>query len=279
MSNQELVQLGLEWSPPWEDGLVDLVVSFDAGHVALIRGKQLVLLDLSLRSVSGPSELSANFGGDLLARLEAGKLDALLYAGPGQAATAVAGPAVLAFASPTASQPTSTTYLPRALGGWPRTWHPMLRHAPSGRLDGLWAATQDEGRILHHDGTGWRETSGRAVSVAAGADGSVFCIGTGDAQKQLYRFDGSGWTSLAQAAAPLAQVAAGDNKRVWARDSNNGVQRLDETDPRNPRRRRNPWSARPPISTPTRTALSGAASPAGAHSASCRSRPSSPRQS
>ncbi|MBV9359382.1 MAG: PQQ-binding-like beta-propeller repeat protein, partial [Chloroflexi bacterium] len=172
---------------------------------------------------------------ELVGRIKASHIDAVLCSGANQPTTAFEGPAALSYPDARASQPASTRYLPQALGSdWPTAWHPVLRHAPSGRVDGLWAATTD-GTVVHHDGSGWSVTTGRAISVAAGADGSVFGVGTGDAQHQLLQLDGSSWKVVAQASGPLDQVAVGDAGRVWVRDNGNAVHRLDHADPKQPR--------------------------------------------
>ncbi|MBV9170579.1 MAG: PQQ-binding-like beta-propeller repeat protein [Chloroflexi bacterium] len=219
---------------PWNDGLADLALAVDGRHIGLVKGDQLVLVDPVAETAAPPVPLGTLFGGDLLARLRGGQLDAVLYAGPDKPATALAGAAAFQYAGPGAPRPSTTSYLPQAFSGWPAGWHPMLQHAPSGRLDALWAATRD-GAVLHHDGTDWGQTTGRAASVAAGADGSVFAVGADTNQHQLLRLDGTDWTLVAEASAPLAQVAVGDTSRVWVRDSTNLVLRLDQSDTTHPR--------------------------------------------
>ncbi|MBV9356015.1 MAG: hypothetical protein JO023_10865, partial [Chloroflexi bacterium] len=208
----------------WAEGLVDLVIGLQQPDaVALVRGDHVVLLDPAAQTIiQGPTGLDALFGGDVLTQLKSQQLDALLITRPDQPVTAFAGPAAIEYASATAAQSSSTDYLPQAIGAWPATWHPVLKHAPSGRADGLWAAAQD-GTVLHHDGASWRETAGRAMAVSAGADGSVFGIGLDSAQHQLLRLDGTNWRVVAQAAGTLAQVSVGDEQRVWGRDRSNAI--------------------------------------------------------
>ncbi|MBV9325246.1 MAG: PQQ-binding-like beta-propeller repeat protein [Chloroflexi bacterium] len=222
----------------WKDGLVDLVIGLQQPEaIALVRGDHFVLIDPAAQMVvqQGPKSLNALFDHDLLNRVKAGQVDALLCPTAfNQPVTAFAGPAVMVYADSGSAQPSSTNYLPQALGAWPAIWHPILTHAPSGRADGLWAAAHD-GKVLHHDGASWYPTDGRAMAVSAGADGSVFGIGFDSAQHQLLRLDGARWNVVTQAAGPLAQISVGDAERVWVRDSSDAVHRLDHSDPKQPR--------------------------------------------
>src|SRR4051794_37356517 len=99
---------------------------------------------------------------------------------------------------------------------------------PRGRHGALWAADRASGTILVHDGTRWTTTGGRSVSVDAGADGSVICVGLGEAaEHNLYRWQGDRWQGVYQGPNRLTQVAAGDANRVWVPDQGGSVYRFD----------------------------------------------------
>ncbi|UBF29989.1 PQQ-like beta-propeller repeat protein (plasmid) [Kovacikia minuta CCNUW1] len=66
-------------------------------------------------------------------------------------------------------------YLPTVHQNWPATWHPVLNHAPSGRMGNLWVATKD-GNFVHHNGENWSLAlpDAQATSVSVGNDNSVW---------------------------------------------------------------------------------------------------------
>lgn len=110
-------------------------------------------------------------------------------------------------------------------------WAPLLAHAPSGRSGALWAANNsvslnDRSYPAHHDGQDWQFgtqiPSGNLLAVAAGSDDSIF----GLTDSQLYRLDvtSGAWSPVAGAGA--VQLAVGDASRVWVRDAQNRVYRL-----------------------------------------------------
>jgi hypothetical protein len=231
---------GWPQTPAWKDGVVDLVGSGRGdGRVLLVRGGEYLEVDLARPApgvVAGPAPLGAAFGGAFLAALQApGGADAVLFGG----ATAAhggpwvfQGPAVAGFDSAGAGGVRQwRSYVAHHFSPlWPATWNPVLAQAPSGRVGDLWAATP-EGAILHHDGGGWTQTEGLATSVAAGADGSAYCVGVDLAQHNLYRWDeGSGsWGTVLQEAPTLVQVAVGTADQVLVRDAGNAVHQLQGT--------------------------------------------------
>ena len=217
-------------------GVVDLVGSgYGDSQVVFIRGAQVLIVDFAKQAVVyGPVDLSAGFGGAVLARLRAGGVEALLYDGTVSAATiplrAFTGPSGVAYSGSRAETATSESYLPQAYPGWPTLWNPQLQQAPAGRVGALWAAAgPGTGSLLTHDGESWTESSlpggAGAVSVAVGTDGAVFAAGG----STLYHLDVSGavpqWQTLATASAPLAQVAVGDAAHVWVRHGDGTVSR------------------------------------------------------
>ena len=131
---------GWPTTPEWKDGALDLVGSGHGdGAVVLIRGGQFVIADLvGGRVFAGPEDLSVGYAGDLLARLRAGGVDALLYDGTVTTAAtplrALHGPAVASYRGAQAAQSEGEEqYLPAAFAGWPSLWNPMLLQAPAGR--------------------------------------------------------------------------------------------------------------------------------------------------
>ncbi|HEX2513690.1 MAG TPA: PQQ-binding-like beta-propeller repeat protein, partial [Chloroflexota bacterium] len=217
--------------------MIDLVGSGDGsdGLVVFVRGGELIVADLTRATVTyGPVPLSAGYGGAVLALLQAGGVDALLYNGTvGAASTplrAFRGPAVFPFAGARADAAGEETYLPAAYQGWPRLWNPRLQQAPAGAMGTLWATAESEGFVITHDGTAWADVPLPAgatglPSVDAGADGTVFA-GSGTA---LYQLDSGGaapaWRPLASTPGTVAQVAVGDAGHVWVRSHDSSVHR------------------------------------------------------
>ncbi|HVG98128.1 MAG TPA: hypothetical protein VNK05_14570 [Chloroflexota bacterium] len=224
----------------WKDGVVDLVGSGRGdGQVLLVRGDEYLVLDLAqpaARVAAGPAPLSATFGGAFLAALQApGGAEAVLFGASVASAAApwvLQGPAVSGFDHAGAGsalrwrQYVATHFAP----SWPVLWNPSLSHAPSGRVGDLWAPAAGGGRILHHDGAAWTPTPGAATSVAAGGDGSAWCVGVDLAQHNVYRWNPvtSVWDTVLQFGPTLTQISAGDASQVWLRDSDNSVYRLQE---------------------------------------------------
>src|SRR5579884_2536073 len=214
----------------WRDGVIDAVLSDGTTSIRLFRGAEYITVDFARSQVvAGPAPISQLPGwqGRLPADWATSGIDAAFVSG-GQV-TVHKGPAVVTFATsgPSTDGMAQPQYVAAAWKDWPVTWNAVLRQAPRGRIGGLWTATATDGAILRHDGTGWTQTPGKAVSIDAGVDGSVFCIGVPPAQYGLFKWDGSAWQGVARAARQLSQVAVGDASRVWTRDEANTVQRLD----------------------------------------------------
>lgn len=96
----------------------------------------------------------SNFGpwqGRLPADWVSSGIDTAFVFDPGGGYTIYRGSALVAlFTSETGVQP--QRYIAATYSGWPGTWLPQLKHAPSGRGGNLWAVTTD-GDVLYHNGT------------------------------------------------------------------------------------------------------------------------------
>ncbi|MBV9172436.1 MAG: hypothetical protein JOZ81_20365, partial [Chloroflexi bacterium] len=242
---------GWPQSGGWGDGVIDGAYSVGGGVVLLLRGHEFVSLNLSgsTPSVSAPAPLTQHAAFQSLpADWVADGFDAGFHVAGGswknwnfcfkgprvmltQAALGGATPASpTVVASPTEQlvapelglEP-GVYYLSAVGTPWPANWNPVLKHAPTGRGGGLWAATT-AGAIVSHDGTRWTQQPGSATSVAAGADASVFAVSQNS--NQLQQWTGNGWKQVAQGGGNLSQVSAGDKDHVWVRDTGNTVHQL-----------------------------------------------------
>ena len=173
-------------SSNWQLGLVDAVGS---GHgdssVAFVRGNEVIIVDFGQGEVKlSPIPLSEGYGGELSKLLGSGAINTLLYDGSVSSASvplaAFQDAAVLPFAG-TQAPPPAPAYVAALYGTdqlpWPDAWHPLLAHAPAGRVGDLWAVTRC-GAVLHDTGDGWVDASlpdgEAAISVAIGSDGAVY---------------------------------------------------------------------------------------------------------
>jgi hypothetical protein len=216
----------------WREGIIDAVFDGFDGTM-LIRGGEFVEIGRSpgggpLTVMNGPAPV-ANLPG-LPNPLPAGWQALDFNAGFGVLVNSNVDHSVLTRGAQALVIPhdytlsPSVSYIPEVVGGWPASWHPQLQHAPSGRQDGLWAATQ-QGQIVSFDGTRWTQQSGDAVSVAAGRDGTVFAVGKQN-QQQLSQWNGSGWSVVATHSTALNQVAVGNRDLVWTCDNSQAVHQL-----------------------------------------------------
>jgi hypothetical protein len=222
----------------WQDGIIDGVYGGVFG-VFLIRGGEYVQLgfgrtgdSITLSVSEGPSalgNLSAFVPNALPADWQATGFDTgfdVLAAGGQVDHTVITrGAEALVFPRNRSASP-ELTYMPRAIGDWPTSWHPQLQHAPSGRSSGLWAATV-EGNVVSFDGTTWTQQRGDALSVGVGRDGAVFAVGKNNPQ-QLSQWNGSAFTQVATHSTALSQVSVGAQSQVWTRDSTNAVHQLNQ---------------------------------------------------
>jgi outer membrane protein assembly factor BamB len=229
---------GWPQTPAWRDGVVDLVGSgHDDAVVAFVREGEVLLADLASGTVTvAPIPLGEGFKGAVLARLQAGGVDALLYDGSPTSATVplrlFRGPTVTTYTGTQPTTPGTAAYLPTAFAGWPSLWNPVLLQAPAGRVGALWSVDHNTHEVITHDGQGWSEVplpqgATGVPSLTAGADGAVFA-GSGST---LYRLDpptsggAGGWRALANAPGPVAQATAGDAGHVWVRGQDGSVHR------------------------------------------------------
>ncbi len=224
------------WPQSWQDGVFDLAGSGSGDAVvAFVRGGEVLLADLALGTVTVPPiPLSEGFKGDILARLTAGGVNALLYDGSvtsaGVPLRLFRGATVTRYTGTQPATPGTEAYLPGAFAGWPSVWNPVLLQAPAGPAGATWAVDRVTSELLVHDGQAWSEVPLPAgatgvPSVDAGADGSVFAA-SGTA---LYQLDTGGaapaWRSLAATPGTVAQVAVGDAGHVWVRAQGGTVYR------------------------------------------------------
>ncbi|RPJ38398.1 MAG: hypothetical protein EHM35_04630, partial [Planctomycetaceae bacterium] len=217
-------------SPEWKDGVIDAVYSTDVGlSVILIRGNQCVGIDPAAKTVTQqPLPLSALpvFNQHLPPAWVASGFDAMTVAGANQVAFKGTGVVIFATGTPGIVSP---TYIPSKFPGWPATWHPSLRHSPSGRDGALWCATVNIGNlsygdIVMHDGNTWHLTPGGGNTASAGQDGTVMV--TSDAG--LFVWNGTQYDLLGNLQTDnLVQVSVANANTVWVRDSSNAVYQVD----------------------------------------------------
>ena len=213
-------------TPAWADGIIDAVHSDGSVNVLLFNGGEFLTANLQTKTVITPpapissyapwqNRLPASWTTGIDAAFTRGD-DVVIYKGTG-----------LVTFSPTGSGIAPVQYIPTPnAGSWPVTWHPILNHAPGGRMGNLWAATKAGGAV-QHDGESWivRDKAGNAVTnVAVGRDSSVFLCGTGS--QTLWQWNGAQWTTIATSGVGISQVAVGDAGHVFIRGIDNGVQKL-----------------------------------------------------
>jgi len=217
-------------TPTWKDGVIDGVFSNGSWGVCLLRGSEFVTVDLASGTVAtAPAPLSQH--PELMGSVPADWLKTGVDAGFVVTTSGLAQGQIYAFKGAVAVTRANSGrfeqhYIAAVANPWPASWHPVLQHAPSGRVGGLWAATV-AGAIVSHDGTGWAQQPGASTSVATGADGSVFSVDQQDS-RQVQQWQGGSWQTVAQHSSALSQVAVGDSGHVWARDSGNAVHQLDQ---------------------------------------------------
>lgn len=229
----------------WAGGTVDAVLSDGSNTVTLFRKRSYISVDLVAgRVTSRTPEPMSNFEpwqGRLPADWVSSGIDAAFVFDPGGGYTIYRGSALVVLdTSETGMQP--QRYIAATYSGWPGTWLPQLKHAPSGRVGNLWAVTTDGG-VVYHDGTQWNAAfdfgaNVQTLSVAVGNDGSVFALFLvkGDTV-QFYMLsrrnaDNTQWTAWAYLqqnttwlGSPPAQVAVGDAGRIWVRTEQNQIWR------------------------------------------------------
>ncbi|MGE0274447.1 MAG: tectonin domain-containing protein [Nitrospiraceae bacterium] len=124
--------------------------------------------------------------------------------------------------------PVTPAYLPAAYADWPAAWHPVLNQAPSGRVGNLWTVDKAQD-VFQHDGAQWIQRFGKVQQVSVGQDDTVYHISSNAVD--LYKWDGKeGWEHQATSAAPLAQIALGDENHIWVRDNTNQIHRYSSQD-------------------------------------------------
>jgi hypothetical protein len=217
-------------TPNWRDGVIDAVGSAadgDPGAVLLFRGSEYITLNLHTKAVTSmPATIDsyAPWRGHLPSGWASGGIDAAISYGQNNQQHAInVGPALALFAS-TDPGVATPQYVAAVHLQWPQTWHPVLNHAPSGRMGNLWCATTSRG-IVQHDGETWHAIAGISPTVAVGQDNSVYVI-SGDNQTIDKLVAGTGWVATATAPGPLAQVAVGDDDHVFVLGVDSSVHRL-----------------------------------------------------
>jgi hypothetical protein len=211
-------------TPSWVDGVID-ATSSDGGTVCnLIRGGEYITVDFAVKAVtSSPAPIGSfpAWQGHLPADWAASGFDAAFTQSLNNTTvyTFFKGSAMVEF-NPSDSGIAAQKYLGARYWTWPATWHPVLNHAPSGRMGNLWCATKS-GRVLQHDGDTWNVTPGVGPSAAVGQDGIVFVIGTDGG---LFRWNGTQFNPQGNLH-PLVQVSVGDGNHIWVRDGSNAVHR------------------------------------------------------
>ena len=227
-ARQKLIDL-VNWpqTDEWAAGVIDAVHSDGSETVMFLRGDEFILANLQTQTVTAsPAPLSSYVPWQN--RMPMGWAATGIDAAFTQAGNVVLynGPMVAGFSAAN-TVPVTPEYIGAVNTNWPATWHPVLNHAPSGRVGNLWAATQSGGAV-QHDGDTWiaRDIAGNGViSVASGGDGSTYLCGS--SAGRLWQWFNGQWQILATHSAGLSQVAAGGAGHVWVRDVNNGVHRFD----------------------------------------------------
>jgi hypothetical protein len=204
-------------TPTWADGLVDAVIYsgiyLDRDTTFLVRGSEALAFVIESEFV-----FSVDIKSVLPAAWASTGVDAGTLTNDGTIFYFYKGVQVIKGSA-------SPQYIAAAHQTWPAAWNPQLQHAPSGRMGNLWTCLQSSGApqnmpILQHDGDQWNVKPGLAYSASAGQDGEVFVASTAGLfrwHESINNYDFWG--------APFAmnQVAVGDAKHVWVRDSNNTV--------------------------------------------------------
>ena len=214
-------------APVWVDGVID-ATSFDGGTVCkLIRGGEYITVDFAAKAViSSPAPIGSvpAWQGHLPADWAASGFDAAFTQSLNNTTvyTFFKGSAMVEF-HPSDSGIAGQTYLGARYPNWPATWHPVLTHAPSGRMGHLWCATKSGG-VLSHDGGAWSEKlpASHVVSVSSGQDGATYAA----TASSLQRLD-TGGPAIPASGLTVGQISVGDANHVWVRDANNAVYRYD----------------------------------------------------
>ncbi len=214
----------------WVQGVVDAVYSDGSVSVSLFRGAEYITVNLSSQTVTaGPAPIADYPAWQNRIPLEwaATGIDAAFL--QGSETVIYKGPALVTFSANGSETPTPQ-YIAAANRNWPAAWHPLLQHAPSGRMGNLWVATRDGGVVMH-DGEQWnvKPSAGTAASVSVGADGSAFLCAAASPSLSQWNAASAQWQPVVTASSNLEQVAVGDAARVWVRDCNNGVHNFDAT--------------------------------------------------
>ena len=214
-------------TPNWVDGVID-ATSFDGGTVCkLIRGGEYITVDFTAKAViSSPAPIGSitAWQGHLPADWAASGFDAAFTQSLNNTTvyTFFKGSATLEF-RPSDSGMAGQTYLGARYPNWPATWHPVLNHAPSGRMGRLWCATTSGG-VLSHDGGAWSEKlpASHVVSVSSGQDGATYAA----TASSLQRLD-TGGPAIPATGLTVGQISVGDANHVWVRGTDNAVHRYD----------------------------------------------------
>ncbi|HKN88622.1 MAG TPA: PQQ-binding-like beta-propeller repeat protein [Nitrospiraceae bacterium] len=211
-------------TPNWVDGVID-ATSSDGGTVCnLTRGGEYITVDFAVKAVtSSPAPISTfpPWQGHLPAEWAASGFDAAFTQSLNNTTvyTFFKGSAMVEF-QPSDTGMAAQKYLGARYPNWPATWHPVLNHAPSGRMGNLWVPASG-GRVLRHDGDTWNVTPGVGPSAGVGQDGSVYVIGTDGG---LFHWDGTQFNPQGNLN-DLVQVSVGDGNHVWVRDGSDTVHR------------------------------------------------------
>ena len=158
-----------------------------AGYIEARSGRRLAFALF----VAGPAPLSAAFGGAFLAALQApGGADAVLFGGsrgrPARGPGSSRAPPWRASTAPAGgARQWQDVRRPPLRAGLAGTWNPVLTQAPSGRVGDLWAATPPRAPSCTTTARAGRRPRGGRHSVAAGADGSAYCVGVDAGAAQL----------------------------------------------------------------------------------------------
>lgn len=214
----------------WVQGVVDAVYSDGSVNVSLFRGAEYITVNLSSKTVTaGPAPIANYPAWQNRIPLEwaATGIDAAFL--QGSETVIYKGPALVTFSAGGSETPTPQ-YIAAVNKNWPAAWHPLLQHAPSGRMGNLWGATMDGGVVMH-DGEQWsaKASVGTAASVSVGADGSAYLCAPASPTLSQWNAALAQWQPMVTASTNLEQVAVGDASRVWVRDCNNGVHSFDAT--------------------------------------------------
>lgn len=207
----------------WAPGVIDAVYSDGSQTVSLFRGAEYVTVNLQSKTVTGAPAPIANYSGwqnHIPSDWAATGIDAAFMTGG--KTVIYKGPTLVTFTASTSGVATPE-YIGGANTNWPATWHPLLQHAPSGRMENIWMATKSGGVVMH-DGDKWNQMPGAgATSVAVGSDGSAFFCGATSPNLSQWNTSSSQWQQVATTSKNLGQVTVGDAGHVWVRDSADGV--------------------------------------------------------